>query len=128
MLKYSATGPSQCVDVMTNDDAMSERSSLCMTGSCQMHSDLLASNDQLFDSFMHKTNPELYDWLTVNDTVTIAHLFFAKQAGPFIVWSNSVINILKTISFLHVVQQPPVGRGLLIHEVSRSDSTTHHSR
>jgi hypothetical protein len=77
MLKYSATGPSQCVDVMTNDDAMSERSRLCLTGSCQTHSDLLASNDQLFDSFMYETNPELYNWLSVNDTVTIALLFCA---------------------------------------------------
>jgi hypothetical protein len=58
-LKDSATGPSQCVDVMTNDDAMSERSRLCMTGSCHTHSDLLASNAQLFDIFMCKTNPEL---------------------------------------------------------------------
>jgi len=59
MLKDSATGPSQCVDVMTNDDAMSERSMLYMTGSCLTHSDLLASNAQLFDIFTYKTNPEL---------------------------------------------------------------------
>jgi hypothetical protein len=57
MLKDSATGPSQCVDVMTNDDAMSERSMLCMTGTCLNQSDLLASNAQLFDIFTHKTNP-----------------------------------------------------------------------
>jgi len=27
-----------------------------------------------------------------------------------------------------LAQQPPVGQGLLIQEVSRSHSTTHHSR
>jgi hypothetical protein len=27
-----------------------------------------------------------------------------------------------------LVQQPPVGHGILMHEVSRSHSTTHHSR
>jgi len=27
-----------------------------------------------------------------------------------------------------LAQQPPVGQGLLIHEVSRSHTTTHHSR
>jgi len=27
-----------------------------------------------------------------------------------------------------LAQQPPVGKGLLIHEVSRSHTTTHHSR
>jgi len=29
---------------------------------------------------------------------------------------------------LFLARQPPVGQGLLIHEVSRSHSTTHHSR
>ena len=29
---------------------------------------------------------------------------------------------------LYVARQPPVGQGLLIHEVSRSHTTTHHSR
>jgi hypothetical protein len=29
---------------------------------------------------------------------------------------------------LFVVQQPPVGQGLIIHEVSRSHSTSQHSR
>ena len=31
-------------------------------------------------------------------------------------------------TFLFLAQQPPVGQGLLIHEVSRSHATTHHSR
>jgi len=30
--------------------------------------------------------------------------------------------------FFYLAQQPPVGQGLLIHEVSRSHSTTHHSQ
>jgi hypothetical protein len=36
----------------------------------------------------------------------------------------------KLIMFLclFLAQQPPVGQGLLIHEVSRSHTTTHHSR
>jgi len=29
---------------------------------------------------------------------------------------------------LFLAQQPTVGQGLLIHEVSRSHTTTHHSR
>jgi len=28
--------------------------------------------------------------------------------------------------FLFVARQPPMGQGLLIHEVSRSHTTTHH--
>jgi len=32
------------------------------------------------------------------------------------------------LHFLYVAQQPPVGQGLLIYEVSRSHTTTHHSR
>ena len=31
-------------------------------------------------------------------------------------------------SLFVLVRQPPVGQGLLIHEVSRSHTTTHHSR
>jgi len=34
---------------------------------------------------------------------------------------------LFTFSFL-LTQQPPAGQGLLTHEVSRSHTTTHHSR
>jgi len=37
----------------------------------------------------------------------------------------------KYCAFLFLAQQPPpppVGHGLLIHEVSRSHTTTHHSR
>ena len=30
--------------------------------------------------------------------------------------------------FFVLVQQPPIGHGLLIHEVSRSHTTTHHIR
>ena len=38
-----------------------------------------------------------------------------------------VLNWFRFI-FLFLAQQPPVGQGLLIHEVSRSHTTTHHSR
>ena len=30
--------------------------------------------------------------------------------------------------FFFLARQPPMGQGLLIHEVSRSHTTTHHSR
>jgi len=30
--------------------------------------------------------------------------------------------------FLFLAQQPRVGQGLIIHEISRSHKTTHHSR
>jgi hypothetical protein len=84
VLKDLATGPSQSVDVMANDDAMSERSRLYMTGSCLTRSDLLASNAQLFDIFMYRTNPELGNCLTVNVTVTTALLFCAEQQGHYL--------------------------------------------
>jgi hypothetical protein len=32
------------------------------------------------------------------------------------------------VCFMFSARQPPVGQGLLIHEVSRSHTTTHHSR
>jgi len=32
-----------------------------------------------------------------------------------------------TVGYLFLVRQPPVGQGLLINEVSRSHTTTHHS-
>jgi hypothetical protein len=44
-----------------------------------------------------------------------------------------VVLVIKTfvfgvVYFFYLTQQPPVGQGLLIHEVSRSHSMTHHSR
>ena len=36
--------------------------------------------------------------------------------------------LLHIVFFYFLVQQPPVGRGLLIHKVSRSHATMHHSR
>ena len=36
--------------------------------------------------------------------------------------------LLKALFFLFLVQQPPLGQSLLINEVSRSHTTTHHSR
>jgi hypothetical protein len=38
------------------------------------------------------------------------------------------ISLYVDVSLLFLAQQPPVGQVLLIHEVSRSHSTTHHSR
>jgi len=32
------------------------------------------------------------------------------------------------VALLFLARQPPVGQGLLIHEVSRSHTMTHHSR
>ena len=37
-------------------------------------------------------------------------------------------NRLTVQSFLFLARQPPVDQGLLVHEVSRSHTTTHHSR
>jgi len=38
------------------------------------------------------------------------------------------IKLWSCIFFLFLTQQPAVGQGLLIHEVSRSHTATHHSR
>jgi len=35
---------------------------------------------------------------------------------------------LANVWVLFLARQPPVGRGLLIHEVSRSNTTTHYNR
>ena len=44
-----------------------------------------------------------------------------------------VVLVIKTLvfgieHFFYLAQPPPVGQGLLIHEVSSSHSMTHHSR
>ena len=39
-----------------------------------------------------------------------------------------VVVVIVVIYFFNLSQQPPVGQGLLIHEVSRSHTATHHSR
>ena len=41
-------------------------------------------------------------------------------------WVHSVTLLYQL--FIYLTQHPPVGQGVLIHEVSRSHSTTHHSR
>ena len=43
---------------------------------------------------------------------------------------NIQINLIDliTMKLIFWAQQPPVGHDLLIHEVSRSHTTTHHSR
>ena len=38
----------------------------------------------------------------------------------YVTWRTGVVYVL--------VQQPPVGQGLLMHDVSRSHTMTHHSR
>jgi hypothetical protein len=35
---------------------------------------------------------------------------------------------IKPFDFFYLAQQPPVGYGIHIHEVSRLHTTTHHSR
>jgi hypothetical protein len=45
-------------------------------------------------------------------------------------WVRKILNpilILNNI-YIFLAQQPPVGQSVLIHEVSRSHTTTHHSR
>ena len=38
------------------------------------------------------------------------------------------MQLILTVCLFVLAQQPPVGQCLLIHEVSRSHTTTHHSR
>ena len=40
----------------------------------------------------------------------------------------NINNIYYSLLFVCLAQQPPVGQGLLIHEVSKSHTTTKHSR
>jgi len=45
--------------------------------------------------------------------------------------NSAVLLILATVRFYYfflLAQQPPLGQGLLIHEVSRSHTTKHHTR
>jgi hypothetical protein len=42
--------------------------------------------------------------------------------------SKDLIFIHREINYLVLAQQPPVGQGLLIHEVSRSHTVMHHDR
>jgi len=44
-------------------------------------------------------------------------------------FSPSQLILINGVTFcLFLARQPPVGYGLLIHEVSKSHTTTHHSR
>ena len=45
-----------------------------------------------------------------------------------IYYSPKILDLTNIINFFYLAQQPPVGHGLLIHEVFISHSTTHHSR
>ena len=51
----------------------------------------------------------------VAETTTLQHTTLTTDKHPYLRWDSNP-------------QQPPVGHGLLIHEVSRSHTTTHHSR
>jgi hypothetical protein len=42
--------------------------------------------------------------------------------------ATSLEDQMSALFFLFLARQPPVGHSLLIHEVSRSHTTTHHSR
>ena len=73
--------------------------------------------------------------------MTVSQNCFVRQI-LFVVFSRILIPIVtSSLSFyrnlgpdfkqfvcLFLALQPPVGHGLLIHEVSRSHTTTHHSR
>ena len=43
-------------------------------------------------------------------------------------FSRMVIRLTVQLYIIFLALQPPVGQGLLIHEVSRSHTTTHYSR
>jgi len=53
--------------------------------------------------------------------------FFHGEAPKTIFLIPMNPKLLKRVC-LFLARQPPVGQGLLIHEVSRSHTTTHHSR
>jgi len=67
--------------------------------------------------WVHNTVHALIDPFT---EVTAMPVKYPKLTGT--IWST-----LACFLFF-LVQQPPVGQGLLIHEVSRSHSTMHHSQ
>jgi len=48
--------------------------------------------------------------------------------GEILIMKSFVNFTLNQILFFYLAQQPPVGQNLLIHEVSGSRTTTHHSR
>jgi hypothetical protein len=61
----------------------------------------------------------------------VSHFVMCFSAACSQTHVECVTEFYTTASELFVVylaQQPPLGQGLLIHEVSRSHSTTHHSR
>jgi len=68
----------------------------------------------------------------------LGHVYLLTHPLQFSSLTFTVIQSFDTINcglfrttlnnFFFWAQQPPVGQGLLIHEVSRSHTTTHHSR
>ena len=55
-------------------------------------------------------------------------VFMELKCHRFYYILSSVVNSLKKWFICFWLNSPPVGHGLIIHEVSRSHTTTHHSR
>ena len=69
--------------------------------------------------------------LLVADRVALrkgTHLLHASTYTHTCIYSRRQQRIIISRCLLFLAQQPPVGQGLLIHEVSRSHTTTHGSR
>jgi len=79
MLKESATGPSQCVDVMTNGDAMSERSRLCMAGSCHTRTVIYWPVMLSYLIFLCRKQISNYETGLLEMTLSIQHLYFVHS-------------------------------------------------
>jgi hypothetical protein len=61
-------------------------------------------------------------------TETYTSLNYSNKHSVITVLTTSFDIYIILFIFYYLSQQPPVSQGLLIHEVSRSHSTTHHSR
>jgi hypothetical protein len=55
-------------------------------------------------------------------------MYVQVVANAIVIYVRVVANDVVISSFFLLAQQPPVGQDLLIHEVSRSHTTTHHSQ
>jgi hypothetical protein len=72
-LKDLATGWSQNVDVLTNEDAMIERWMLQLLLICAVI--IFASNAYYILLFVYKTYSELWNRITINNTFNLVHYF-----------------------------------------------------
>jgi len=75
----------------------------------------------------HKPTDDAYE-RQAKRKIWLFHKLEARSSKAFL---NRLLTLkLQLLCFLFVfgATAPPVGQGLLIHEVSRSDATTHHSR